>query len=102
MSPMPGLTEKIAASLVTSLLKASAGIIRKRLSQTDARKALETAVASALVEALEGQELKDRDEDWEHYGSLLEEFFSREEAALRTASFSTLGRIRCRTFRPCP
>lgn len=85
MSPVPGLPEKIAASLVISLLKASAGIVRKRLSQSDARKALEAAIAAALAEALEGQELRDRDEDWEHYGSLLEDFFAREEVAFELA-----------------
>jgi hypothetical protein len=81
MSPMPGLLEKIAASLVMKLLGASAGIIRKRLSQSDAKKALETAIVTALAEALEGQELRDRDQDWEHYASLLEEFFTSEAVA---------------------
>ena len=83
MSPVPGLAEKIAANIVVSLLKASAGIVRKRLGQGEAKKALETAIAEALDEALEGQELDD--EAREHYGPLLAEFFAREEAAFELA-----------------
>jgi NACHT domain/HEAT repeats len=85
MSPVPGLTEKIAVKVVASLLMAAAGAVRKRLSQSETRKALEAAVAEALDEALESQELVERDENWGHYGSLLEEFFTREEATFELA-----------------
>jgi hypothetical protein len=84
MSPvhpfLPGLAEKIAIGAVQNLLKASALGIKRRLSGSEVKKALQAAVAEALTEAMAGQEL---DEEWSaHYAPLLEEFFSREEAAI--------------------
>src|SRR6185369_13147291 len=71
-----GLGEKIAAGLALDLVKASASKVQRLLSASEARKALQASIASALVESLNAQHLEEIDHN--HYSSLFERFFRRE------------------------
>lgn len=87
MSPLPviaaAIAEGIAANLVTGLLNASAGKVRRGFSNRTARAALDAAVAEALLSALTaalhttsgGAMLRD------HYEGLFRSFFAREPVA---------------------